>query len=395
MIDTYIIGTGYLSEHLQKKIANSKIYSSQLFLKNIGNINKKKKINLIINSFYSAKKLGKLDSYEKFVRKTVFEISKIFDLLNHKIINKIIYTSSSSIYGSLDSNVNLKDDNNRKIYAAFKISSEYLVKNYCSKGKIQLNICRIFNIYGKNDDFSIIQKLKKSKRNNSKVLIYNQGLSVRDFIHVDDVVKIYIEILKNVSGSGLYDVGTGKGISIIEIIKKLKINKKKLIFRKKSINEISDSIANNKNLLDKIKKFKFKKIEDYFNIKEKIIFKNLYKKNYIENNLIGSVIYGAGYSGIKIAKQILSLDKNNVSYFVDDDPRKIGNFINDIKIISFKDLKKISSKFNIRNIIIAIPSLISKKRLSLIKKVFPYCDSVSTLPDKSYFKKLYKKELKN
>ena len=43
MIDTYIIGTGYLSEHLQKKIANSKIYSSQLFLKNIGNINKKKK----------------------------------------------------------------------------------------------------------------------------------------------------------------------------------------------------------------------------------------------------------------------------------------------------------------------------------------------------------------
>ena len=261
-----------------------------------------------------------------------------------------------------------------------------MVKNYCSKGKIQLNICRIFNIYGKNDDFSIIQKLKKSKRNNSKVLIYNQGLSVRDFIHVDDVVKIYIEILKNVSGSGLYDVGTGKGISIIEIIKKLKINKKKLIFRKKSINEISDSIANNKNLLDKIKKFKFKKIEDYFNIKEKIIFKNLYKKNYIENNLIGSVIYGAGYSGIKIAKQILSLDKNNVSYFVDDDPRKIGNFINDIKIISFKDLKKISSKFNIRNIIIAIPSLMSKKRLSLIKKVFPYCDSVSTLPDKSYFK---------
>lgn len=386
MSDTYIIGTGYLSEHLQKKIVNSKIYSAQNFLKNIDQINKKKKINLIINSFYSAKMLYNLNSYEIFVRKTIFEVSKILDQLNQKIINKIIYTSSSSIYGSLDNNIKLKDDNNRKIYAAFKISSEYLVKNYCNRKNIPLNICRIFNIYGRNDNFSIIQKLKKLNKTNSKIIIYNQGLSVRDFIHVDDVVKIYNIILKKVSGSGLYDIGTGKGISIIDLINKLKIDKKRLIFKKKSINEITDSIANNKNLLEKIKKIKFNKIEDYFDIKEKLISKNLSKKNYIENNLIGSIIYGAGYSGVEIAKQILAIDKNNISYFVDDDPTKVGNSINDVKIISFKGLKIISKKLNIRNIIIAIPSLSSKKRLSLIKKVFPYCDSVSALPEKSYFK---------
>ena len=43
MNETYIIGSGYLSENLQKKINNSKIYSAKNFLKQIGQINKKKK----------------------------------------------------------------------------------------------------------------------------------------------------------------------------------------------------------------------------------------------------------------------------------------------------------------------------------------------------------------
>ena len=383
---TYIIGTGYLSKNLQNKISNTKIYSAKNFLKQIDQINKKKKINLIINSFFSAKKLSNLNSYEIFVKKTIFEISKILDLLNYKIINKIIYTSSSSVYGSLNDIINFKDDNNRNIYAAFKISSEYLIKNYCTKRGLPLNICRIFNMYGKNDSFSILQKLKNSKKNNSKIIIYNNGLSVRDFIHVDDVVKLYIEILKNKSNSGLYDIGTGKGVSIIEIINKLRVNKKNLIFRKKPINEIIDSVANNKNFSNKMKNIKFKKIEDYLGIKDKLITISKPKKNYIENNLIGSIIYGAGFSGIEISKQILSLDKNNVSYFVDDDPEKVGKIINDIKVISFKDLKKMSLKLNIRNIIIAIPSLSPNKRSFLIKKVFPYCETVSSLPEKNYFK---------
>ncbi len=43
MIHTYIIGSGYLSENLKKKINYSKIYSAKNFLKNIDQINKKKK----------------------------------------------------------------------------------------------------------------------------------------------------------------------------------------------------------------------------------------------------------------------------------------------------------------------------------------------------------------
>jgi hypothetical protein len=56
MIETYIIGSGFLSDNLKKKITNSKIYSAKDFKKKITTINKKKKINLIINSFYASRK---------------------------------------------------------------------------------------------------------------------------------------------------------------------------------------------------------------------------------------------------------------------------------------------------------------------------------------------------
>ena len=69
-INTYIIGTGFLSDNLNKKIINSKIYSAQDFTKKINLINKKKrKINLIINSFYSTKRLSYFKSYETFAKK--------------------------------------------------------------------------------------------------------------------------------------------------------------------------------------------------------------------------------------------------------------------------------------------------------------------------------------
>lgn len=387
MKKTYIIGTGFLSSQLKKKIKNSIIYSAQDFIENINSINNEKhKINIVINTFYATKKLNYFSSYKLFTKKSIFEISTVLDLINPKIINKIIYTSSSSVYGSINNNINYLDDNNRSIYAGFKISSEFLIRNYCNKNLIPLSICRIFNLYGEKNEFSIIEKLKNAKKDNIKIKIYNRGLSLRDFIHVDDVVKIYKNILQCVSGSGLYDIGTGKGISINEVVSKLKLSKKNLIYKKKSINEIHDSIADNNEIKKKLKNIKFKKIENYLGIKTNLKFKLRSNKNFIEKNLNGSIIYGAGYSGIIIAKQMSSLIGENVSYFVDDDQKKIGTFIDNIEIISFKDLQKISNSVKFKNIIIAIPSLNIKKKSNLIRKIAPYCENISTLPEKNFFK---------
>ena len=360
MIKNIILGTGYLSSSLNKNIKKSKIYSSTEFRKVLKKFNKKKnKINLIINSFYSSKMLNNINLKNEFIKKSVSEVSEVFDEIDFRIINKILYTSSSSVYGSLNNKINLKDKNNRSLYSSFKLSAESLIKNFCFQNKIDLYICRLFNLYGPNDKFSIINKLLDAKKQNKKISIYNKGVSTRDFIHVDDVVKIYSKILK-LKNSEIFDVGTGRGLSIIEIIKKLRIPSKNIIYKNETSNEIIHSIADNKELIKKIKFKNFKKNKNFLKIKNKLNYENLINKNSIENNLIGSIIYGAGYAGKKLANQLINYDKNNIAYFIDDDPKKIGKHINRIKVLSFKDLQNLSTQTNIRNIIIAIPSLKSK-----------------------------------
>ena len=185
------------------------------------------------------------------------------DLLNPKVINKIIFTSSSSVYGLKDIKINLKDNNNRNIYAAFKFSTEFLIKNFCEKNYINFAICRLFNMYGGNDKFSVILKLQTALQKNQKIIIFNNGKSIRDYIHIDDVVTIYGRLIKKKVDSALFDVGTGKGVSLVDLIKKINFKKKNIIHQKKKITELSRSVANNTNLIKKINKMKFKKLNDY------------------------------------------------------------------------------------------------------------------------------------
>ena len=105
MIKTYILGSGFLSNNLGKKVKNSKIYSAIDFVKNLKKIDDNKKFNLIINTFYSSRKLNKIQSYENFVKKSLSEVSVVIDKIGKKKINKIIYTSSSSVYGSINNNI--------------------------------------------------------------------------------------------------------------------------------------------------------------------------------------------------------------------------------------------------------------------------------------------------
>ena len=296
-----------------------------------------------------------------------------------------MYTSSSSVYGSIGGKAEFSDKNNRDIYSSLKIAAENLIKNFCIKNEINFDICRVFNLYGLNDNFSIVSKLIELKNSNKKIDIYNNGESVRDFIHVDDVVLIYKKLLK-IKSSNIFDVGTGYGTRIKEIVDKLSLGNENIKYIKEKNFEINNSIANNDKLLKKIKFRKFKKLEDFLKIKKLNHLSNKVKSNYLENTLIGSIIYGAGYSGKELFKQYREYDKNTISYFVDDDPNKIGNTINGIKILSFNELLNLSKEIQIRNIIVAIPSLNKKKKSTIFKKILPLTLNISSLPTKKFYR---------
>ena len=386
---TIILGKkSFISDHIGKIFPNSEILSISNFINLYKQKNQKKKINLIINSFYPTSKLNNIDDYSNFVQKSSYELSLLLGILVKKNINKIIYTSSAAIYGLEKNNLSFSKKSQRDLYASFKLANEEMLKSFSAKKNIKLIIARVFNVFGKNENFSIVSKLINAKNNNEYIKIFNNGNSIRDFVHINDLVNSYSALIKY-GKSGIYDVGTGCGTKILDLVKILN-PKKNIIFHKAAIGEIDSSIANIKKLGKIINTRNFIHIGDHF--KNKIKKKELLTKHkYIDHREFGSnrgvVIYGCGYSGIKIASQLKTSNLlSNVRFFVDDDPSKVGKFISGIKVISFSEMKILADKHKITNLIVAIPSLSEKKNIELVEKLSSYCISIHTLPRKKYFK---------
>ena len=210
-----------LSTELKKKIKKSLVISIDDFLsdKKILKKYKNKKINIIVNSFFPSSKLSEITSYHEFFKKSIEDLSRLLDTLDVFSINKIIYSSSSSIYNSYDNFIK-KDSFNRKIYSSSKFACENLIANFCQKNNISFNICRIFNMYGNNDSFSIISKIIKCYRTGNKFYLNNNGKAIRDFIDVKDVANVYKNILPS-SSRGIIDLGNGFGYEINDILSKI------------------------------------------------------------------------------------------------------------------------------------------------------------------------------
>lgn len=175
-------------------------------------------------------------------------------------IDKIIYASSSSVYGKnskLPFSEIDKTDNPISMYAVTKKTNELMASCYSDLYKMKLIGLRFFTaygIFGRPDMalFKFVDLISKNK----KIDIYNYGNMRRDFTYVDDLVY-----------------------SIFKIVEKLKID-----HRNKSYNEIFNIGNNSPSTLKQYIRF----IEKFLNKKAKKnkikIQKGDVKSTYADNN---------------------------------------------------------------------------------------------------------------
>ena len=96
-----------ISHALKKKIPNIIVLSSNSKKDMLKLSSLKKKVNIIFNNFYPSSKINTISSkdYNNFNQLTLKSIIEIISLIKTSNINKIIYTSSSSVY-ILPNNIN-------------------------------------------------------------------------------------------------------------------------------------------------------------------------------------------------------------------------------------------------------------------------------------------------
>ena len=147
---------------------------------------------------------------------TILEIAKKAD------IKKVIFASTSSVYGESD-NVPFSEDfaadTPVSVYAATKRGSEILAHSYHTLYGIDFIALRFFTVYGpwgRPDmaPYIFTDKILKGE----KISVFNNGDMMRDFNYIDDIVAGFKQALELGVGYKIYNLGNGSPVQLMDFI---------------------------------------------------------------------------------------------------------------------------------------------------------------------------------
>lgn len=142
--------------------------------------------------------------------------------LNH--IEKLIYSSSASVYGDAiyDPMNEEHPFNNKNFYGATKICGEAMLTAYHYRYGLDFIGLRYMNVYGPRQDYNgayiaVIMKMLDDIDNGKGPTIMGDGSECFDFVSVLDCAAANVCALKASQTNKFYNVGTGKKTSLLQL----------------------------------------------------------------------------------------------------------------------------------------------------------------------------------
>ena len=144
----------------------------------------------------------------------IFKIAK-------KIGVKVVYASSSSVYGKTEKIPIKEDDPKNPInpYGKTKVEKDNLAEKYSNEGCSIIGL-RYFNVFGKGQTGTyagVITKFLECLKNKTSPIIYGDGKQVRDFVSVEDVSSANLQAMLSDTKKGFFNIGTGIPTTILEL----------------------------------------------------------------------------------------------------------------------------------------------------------------------------------
>jgi nucleoside-diphosphate-sugar epimerase len=172
---------------------------------------------------------------EKFSKKNYLNTIRIIkDLLNYTNCSKIISTGSCWEYNDGNIEGKCKEDLTvypQKPFSIYKNKIFNEVFKIANEKNILFNWLRLFYVYGPGQKKESIIPMLIEKIKNKKKIDINFPANINDYIYIDDVVKILCNFIENKITSGIYNLGTGKGVEVKKLLKIIdtKINHNNII----------------------------------------------------------------------------------------------------------------------------------------------------------------------
>jgi len=142
----------------------------------------------------------------------------LIDKLVNKGLQRLVVAGTCYEYGM--HNGSMKEDQLTdpvNSYAIAKDSLRRLIEIRYSKDVLQWCWARIFYPFGHGQNpNSLLPSLKRAIEEGHSLFPMSSGRQIRDFVHVDQVAKVLLELITNSNAAGIYNCGSGKPISLRE-----------------------------------------------------------------------------------------------------------------------------------------------------------------------------------
>lgn len=137
-------------------------------------------------------------------------------------IPRFIYTSTCHVYG-IPKDLPITEDhrtNPVSMYAATKLAGETTIEGYAASYGLNCDIARLSNMFGVSYSRETALGLALNQLISGEPIALRNLASVRDFIHVNDVIEALLRLSASTNGATGYrivNVSTGRGVSVREM----------------------------------------------------------------------------------------------------------------------------------------------------------------------------------
>lgn len=258
----YFIKKGYkvVSYDIKKsKIENENIINiigNSKDTNKIKNIFEEHEIDFVIYALTSFWIVDGNESYHELISENLTPVVDLLTIMKEKNVNNFIYISSGgSIYG--ESNKPISEQSEIlpvSFYGWIKEAAESYIKYVARTDKnFKYIIFRPSNVYGKYQQLNrIIGVALKNAYTNTEMNIFGDINTKKDYIHMNDFSKIVFKLIESEKWNEVYNIGSGVGTSIKEILEyaqKITGKTMKINYKESKAGDINYNVLN----VDKIK----------------------------------------------------------------------------------------------------------------------------------------------
>ncbi|MBX4187916.1 MAG: UDP-glucose 4-epimerase GalE [Candidatus Doudnabacteria bacterium] len=180
---------------------------------------------------------------EKYFKNNVEASLNLVNTMLKYGIDKLIYSSSAAVYGN-PAKIPIKEEDEcvpTNPYGESKLLVEKIIRHYHQEHGLSAVALRYFNAAGAALDvstgenhpvethiipkiFDVVSRKEESFKVFGKDYPTRDGTAVRDYVHVLDLAAVHalaLQKINNAPGLHAYNVGTGKGYSISQVVQEV------------------------------------------------------------------------------------------------------------------------------------------------------------------------------